>query len=82
MSNYIVACEGNPQVLSSWCHLGNLIPHYFKRPKMNLEAKKKFFPLDGPKRGAQKNVYLGTTKMGAFLRPDCKAGAFKIFQVT
>ena len=81
MVNYVVALEGNVQMVSSWCHVGNSIPHHFERPAFSLNGEKLCFPQNGPKAGAAKTVYLGTVKKGAVLRPDCRLGVVKIIQV-
>ena len=81
MLNYLVAMEGNIQMTSSLAQIGNSVPEYFDRPMYNVDGKIERFPLDGPKMGAIKQAFSGTIKKGAFLRPDCKIGAVKIFQV-
>ena len=81
MINYLVALEGNVQMVSSWCHIGNSIPHHFERPSFSLKGEKLCFPSNGVKPGAAKTVYLGTIKKGAMLRPDCRLGVAKIIQV-
>ena len=82
MLNYLVAMEGNVQMTSSLAHIGNSIPDYFERPMFKLDGTKSRFPLDSVKMGAVKTSFPGSIKKGAFLRPDCKIGAVKIFQVT
>ena len=81
MVDYLVALEGNAQMVSAWCHIGNSIPHYFERPSFALDGKKMCFPADGAKAGAAKTVHLGSIKKGAPLRPDCRLGVAKIIQV-
>ena len=81
MVNYMVALEGNVQMTSSWCHIGNSIPHYYERPSFDVNGKKQCFPPDGVKSGTVKTVHLGTIKKGAVLRPDCRLGVAKIIQV-
>ena len=81
MVNYLVALEGNIQMISSWCHIGNSIPHYFYRPSFSVKGDKLSFPMDGPKAGATKTVFIGSIKKGAMLRPDCRLGVVKIIQV-
>ena len=81
MLNYLVALEGNVQMISSWCHIGNSIPHHYHRPRFTIKGKKQFFPTDGPKAGAAKTVFIGSIKRGAMLRPDCRLGVAKIIQV-
>ena len=81
MLNYLVAMEGNVQMTSAWCHIGNSIPHYFNRPKFSANGEKICFPENSPKAGAAKTHFLGTIKRGAMLRPDCRIGVTKIIQV-
>ena len=81
MVDYIVALEGNVQMISSWCHIGNSIPHYYDRPSFSIEGKKQCFESDGVKKGAAKTVTVGSIKKGAPLRPDCRLGVLKIIQV-
>jgi len=81
MVNYLVALEGNIQMVSAWCHIGNSIPEYFTRPKFSVKGEKLFFPAFGPKEGAAKTVTVGSIKVGAVLRPDCRLGVAKIIQV-
>ena len=82
MLNYVVALEGNVQMISSWCHIGNSIPHWYTRPSFSVKGEKLFFPPGGPKQGAAKTVFIGSIKKGAVLRPDCRLGVSKIIQVS
>ena len=81
MINYLVALEGNVQMTSAWCHIGNSIPNWFSRPRFSIKGEKLCFPNNGPKAGAAKTVYIGSIKKGAMLRPDCRLGVAKIIQV-
>ena len=79
--DYLVALEGNVQMISSWCHIGNSIPHYYDRPSFSIKGEKLCFAANGVKTGAAKTVTLGSIKKGALLRPDCRLGVSKIIQV-
>lgn len=81
MVNYLVALEGNVQMISAWCHIGNSIPHYYDRPSFSVKGEKLCFPPNGAKPGAAKTVNIGSIKKGAPLRPDCRLGVSKIIQV-
>ena len=81
MVDYLVALEGNVQMISAWCHVGNSIPHHFQRPRFSVKGEKIHFPSIGPKTGAAKTVTIGSIKKGAVLRPDCRLGVAKIIQV-
>ena len=81
MLNYLVALEGNVQMISSWCHIGNSIPHYYERPNFSVKGEKQCFPANGVKPGATKTAFIGSIKKGAMLRPDCRLGVVKIVQV-
>ena len=81
MVNYLVALEGNVQMISAWCHVGNSIPHMFTRSQFSVKGEKLFFPSEGPKIGAAKTAFIGSIKKGAMLRPDCRLGVAKIIQV-
>ena len=82
MVNYLVAMEGNVQMVSSWCHIGNSIPHYYERPRFTVKGEKMFFASDGARPKAAKTVFVGSIKQGAVLRPDCRLGVVKIIQVS
>lgn len=81
MLDYLVALEGNVQMVSAWCHIGNSIPHHYARPSFSVTGKKQYFPAEGVRKGAAKTVFVGSIKKGAMLRPDCRLGVAKIIQV-
>ena len=81
MVNYLVALEGNVQMVSAWCQVGNSVPEWFTRPRFSVKGEKVLFPSIGPKQGAAKTVTIGSIKKGAVLRPDCRLGVVKIIQV-
>lgn len=81
MVNYLVALEGNVQMVSAWCQVGNSVPEWFTRPRFTVKGEKVLFPSIGPKVGAAKTVTIGSIKKGAVLRPDCRLGVVKIIQV-
>lgn len=81
MVDYLVALEGNVQMVSAWCHIGNSIPHYYERPAFSVKGEKLCFSAQGAKAGAAKTVFVGSIKKGAMLRPDCRLGVVKIIQV-
>ena len=82
MVDYLVALEGNVQMISAWCQVGNSIPEWFTRPRFTVKGEKLFFQSDGPRPAAAKTTFIGSIKKGALLRPDCRLGVAKIIQVS
>ena len=68
ISNYIIATEGNPRLLSATTHLGNMIPHTRERPSYTSDGK----AVINPDTGIQSKVLVDSPRMYFPLREDVK----------
>ena len=75
VSNYIIATEGNPRLLSATTHLGNMIPHSRERPAYTADGK----PVINQDTGIQNKVLVDSPRMYFPLREDVKCIIRKAF---
>lgn len=75
ISNYLVATEGNPRLLSATTHLGNMIPHSRERASYSEDGK----AIRNDETGAQEKVIVDSPRMYFPLREDTKCVIRKLF---